>query len=494
MVLAKLASHKPLNAMIKYLKSETAPFLVREGNREVKIELLWGDQVQIESGPEEGFVTGWARGRRGRIEERHLGDESLLEFYFIDVGQGDGVLVRMPDGRHILVDGGYKRVSQPSGKNAADFVDWKFAKDYRRDKIEIDVMVSSHPDADHYGGLWDLLNPNEVDELDLDTVSVGHFYHSGVSWWKKNGGARTVGDIENGLLTTLLEDNAHVSQTEAGDATWKLQGDWGSFIRLVNNLGIPITRLYHEDGMPVKMLPEFQDDVKVSILGPIQFKKEELKGYKAFNSPSLITNGHSVALRFDYGDFRLLLTGDLNAASQKLLLESHRGTVFQSDVTKACHHGSDDCSLDFLQHIQAGATVISSGDSEGHDHPRPAIVAASALTGFLQAENDKLVTPLVYSTEISRSYKLGKPTQIVAKHDGEETTYQNMREVKVNYNEVSAGDLNPSRKSRTADRLYVVGGIVYGLVNVRTNGKKIICATLNENSAEWQVRTFKARF
>lgn len=479
---------------MKYLKSETAPFFVKDGDREVKIELLWGDQFQVETGPENGFVTGRARGRFGRIEEKHLGDESLLEFYFIDVGQGDGVLIKTPDGRHILIDGGYKRASQPSGKNAADFVDWKFAKDYRKDSIDIDVMLSSHPDADHYGGLWDLINPDEVEELDLAQVNVKQFYHCGVGWWKKNGGARTVGEVEDGLLTTLLEDNAHVDQAEAPGATWRLQGDWGSFIRLVNKLGIPITRLCHKEGEPVKLLPGFEDDVKISVLGPIQFEDNGHTGYKDLGSPSQTTNGHSIALRFDYGDFRLLLTGDLNAASQRLLMESHKGTVFQSDVTKACHHGSDDCSLAFLQHIQAGATVISSGDSEGHDHPRPAIVAASALTGFLQADNDKLITPLVYSTEISRSYKLGKPIEVETRSNGQVTTVQNMKDVEITYNEVSAGDLNPSRKSRTANRLYVVGGIVYGLVNVRTNGKKILCATLNENSAEWQVRTFKARF
>ncbi|MDQ6477272.1 MBL fold metallo-hydrolase [Dyadobacter sp. LHD-138] len=480
--------------MIRYIKSETAPFSVKNGNRDVKMELLWGDQFQIESGPDNGFVTGWARGRRGLLEEKYLGDESLLEFYFIDVGQGDGVLIRTPDGRHILVDGGYKRDSQPSGKNAADFVDWKFAKDYKRTAIDIDVMISSHPDADHYGGLWDLLNPNEIDELDLQQVNVGQFYHCGVSWWKKNGGARTIGDIEQGLLTTILEDNQHISQTELPGSSWKLQGDWGSFIKLVNSLQIPTRRLYHEHGTPVKFLPGFNQNVEVRVLGPVQFENNGKKGYRAFSGTSQNTNGHSVALRFDYGDFRLLLTGDLNAASQKLLLESHRGTVFQSDVTKACHHGSDDCSLEFLQHIQAGATVISSGDSESHDHPRPAIVAASALTGFLETKNDKLITPLVYSTEISRSYKLGKPVEIVTEHNGVETTIQNMHDVRINYNEVSAGALNAARKSRTANKLYVVGGIVYGLVNVRTDGKKVICATLNENSAEWQVRTFKARF
>ena len=78
------------------------------------------------------------------------------------------------------------------------------------------------------------------------------------------------------------------------------------------------------------------------------------------------------------------------------------------DVAKACHHGSDDVSYQFLQAMQPAATVISSGDNEGFDHPRPSIIAASATTGHLQLGDDNLVTPLVYSTELARSIDLGK--------------------------------------------------------------------------------------
>jgi hypothetical protein len=57
------------------------------------------------------------------------------------------------------------RASQPSGKNAADFVDWKFVKDYGLERIHLDVMMASHNDADHYGGLSDLLGVDTADEL-----------------------------------------------------------------------------------------------------------------------------------------------------------------------------------------------------------------------------------------------------------------------------------------------------------------------------------------
>ena len=114
---------------IKYLSTDTAPlYLAATGSKKL-LNLLWGDQVTLlETGAPRSKVR--ARGKTGFVTNSALGDESLLEVYFIDVGQGDGVLIRTPDGRHIMIDGGYKRFSQPTRKNAADFVDWKFAKDY----------------------------------------------------------------------------------------------------------------------------------------------------------------------------------------------------------------------------------------------------------------------------------------------------------------------------------------------------------------------------
>jgi beta-lactamase superfamily II metal-dependent hydrolase len=477
--------------MIKYINKNVAILYVL-ANPEKKVELLWGDQFRITGGPDDGYYTGFARGVAGRVKSIDLGDESLLEFYFIDVGQGDGVLVRTPDGRHILVDGGYPRKSQPSGKNAADFVDWKFKKDYGKDTIVIDAMISSHCDSDHYGGLWDLINPNETHELDIDEVQIKKYYHAGISWWKSPTGARSTGKVENGLITTLLENEDHIGEALESDADWKLQGEWRDFMELIYKQHIPVKRIYHEEGGDIKSFPEFDSEVDIKVLGPVQLTKNGSKGYKDLGDDSQNTNGHSITLRVDYGNFRLLLTGDLNANSQRVLLESHVGNklAFQADVAKSCHHGSDDCSLEFLQHVHAGATVISSGDSEKHDHPRPAIVAASALTGFQQIKDDKLITPLVYSTEISRSYKLGRAYQV----DIDGVSYNDMSKVDVKINETDAGDLNPKTKIRRLDKAYIVSGIVYGLVNVRTDGKKIVCATMNEKVNKWEIKAFESRF
>ena len=64
----------------------------------------------------------------------------------------------------------------------------------------------------------------------------------------------------------------------------------------------------------------------------------------------------------------------------------------------------------------------------------------------------------------------------------------------VTYKRTKSGALRASTKVKSMDRLKVVDGIVYGLVNVRTDGKKILCATLNEGKSKWEIKSFNSRF
>jgi glyoxylase-like metal-dependent hydrolase (beta-lactamase superfamily II) len=167
---------------VKYVSKDTASLFAEVTGKKVVIELLWGDRLELLD-TTGSRVRVKARGKKGFLEPDAIGEESLLEVYFIDVGQGDGILIRTPDNRHIMIDGGYDRSKQPTGKNAADFVDWKFHVDYGREEIHIDTMIASHNDADHYGGLSDLLDVSQNEELDAQAVTVNTFFHAGVGWW-----------------------------------------------------------------------------------------------------------------------------------------------------------------------------------------------------------------------------------------------------------------------------------------------------------------------
>ena len=492
---------------IKYVSTDTTGLYENDTSTKPQAHLLWGDRVSIElAGAVRSKVK--ARGKTGFVDNAALGDTPLLEVYFIDVGQGDGVLICTPDGRHVMIDGGYKRAMQPSGKNAADFVDWKFARDYGADTIHLDAILTSHNDADHYGGLSDLLNVSAIGELDAAHVRVDAFYHAGVAWWVKPPSDRWLGptatDAGNKYLTQLMGDRAQVVAALPAGANPRLQGDWREFMERVTGATTaagtptPIKRLSQLD----QFVPGFTGaggGAAIRVLGPFEKQvggQPALRSYAS--SPDKNTNGNSLLLRLDYGRVRMLLTGDLNSDSQRALLEDYTGNriELQCDVAKACHHGSDDVSYEFLSAMRPAVTVISSGDSEGHDHPRPAVVAASATTGYLEIKDDKVVSPLIYSTELARSVNLGRPTKLTIANPAGDTVVNraDFGAVKIDASVTKAGDLNPTTVTKSMAGTYIVAGLIYGLVNVRTDGETILCATLNEKDATWQIKKVKSRF
>lgn len=508
-------------ADIRYVKKTTTTMFRKVTGDDVGCILLWGDRVRVLDDSQARLKVK-ARGRFGFVSKSALGKKSLLELYFIDVGQGDGVLIRIPDGaagsdgRHILIDGGWPRRGQPTGKNAVDFVDWKFNKDYERDTIDLDAVICSHNDQDHYGGLWDLFDTSEEarKELDCDGVSAEAIYHAGLSWWKKPGD-RTLGPVaetvDGEMFTQLLGDRASVEAGLKSNASPKLQGEWASFWRQAvdaqtrNGGKTPIERL----SSAVGSLPGFDDPngVDVKILGPVEFQVGGGPAIRRFSGgDSQNTNGNSVMLRVDFGSVRILLTGDLNKNSQHTLLDDYQDQsgIFECDVTKGCHHGSGDVSTRFLQAMKPTATVISSGDSEGHDHPRPEVVAFSGITGDVADPLPEIPgSPLIYITELSRSATLGTPTRLeFTDNDGKTHVIEGERfkEVKVTYKVTQAGDRNAKTVTTTLQRQdkptprQIVDFTTFGLINVRTDGKRIVIAARNEANGSWNLREIQGRF
>jgi hypothetical protein len=57
-----------------------------------------------------------------------------------------------------------------------------------------------------------------------------------------------------------------------------------------------------------------------------------------------------------------------------------------------------------------------------------------------------------------------------------------------------AGDLNPTTVTRRFNNTLIVAGLIYGLVNVRTDGTTLLCATLSEKDNTCQVKKLTSRF
>ena len=90
----------------------------------------------------------------------------LLEVVTLDVGQGDATFVRFPDNRTMLVDGGIQRSYYDEKKQR--LVDYDVGEriiepylDFRGIR-RLDMVVLTHPDIDHGGGLAYILQNFEI--------------------------------------------------------------------------------------------------------------------------------------------------------------------------------------------------------------------------------------------------------------------------------------------------------------------------------------------
>ncbi len=64
----------------------------------------------------------------------------------------------------------------------------------------------------------------------------------------------------------------------------------------------------------------------------------------------------------------------------------------------------------------------------------------------------------------------------------------------IHFTERKPGALRPEKKKRRMQYTDVVAGLIYGLVNVRTDGDRILCATMNEGDGTFAVKSFRSRF
>jgi competence protein ComEC len=94
---------------------------------------------------------------RLRAREQPIG---IVRATFLDVGQGDGALIDMPDGRLVMIDAG-GAVGAGIDPGAAAIVPLLAAR--RRERI--DLLVITHPHPDHYGGVRAVLDAVEVGEI-----------------------------------------------------------------------------------------------------------------------------------------------------------------------------------------------------------------------------------------------------------------------------------------------------------------------------------------
>ncbi len=123
----------------------------------------------------------------------YIGDREQLTVHVLDVGQGDSILVESPTGRRVLIDGG------PDGallqRRLAEQLPWWSRR--------IDVVILTHPSADHLIGLTETLRRYDVGFVVDPQLESGTVY--GRQWAEalRERGDLTVARAEQGMELDL---------------------------------------------------------------------------------------------------------------------------------------------------------------------------------------------------------------------------------------------------------------------------------------------------
>ena len=170
---------------------------------------------------------------------------NILEVHFFDVGQGDSIFIETPNKRQVLIDGGPDKTVLEKLNQAMPFYDQT-----------IDLVVLTHPDADHITGLIEV----------LEYYQIGRILTSGF---------------------------------EKDTATYK------KWQELIKQKEIPLTIV--QAGQNIIL----QDGIILEILWPDQYLIE---------LSNKNTNNGSIVARLVYNQSEFLLTGDIEKEIEKYLV------------------------------------------------------------------------------------------------------------------------------------------------------------------------------
>lgn len=269
-----------------------------------------------------------------------------LQIHFMDVGQGDGILILFPDGRDMLIDcANYNNSSTVRGE-ILDYMD-----DYVTDG-QLDYLMLTHCDSDHVYFMDEVLEEYQVDNVFMPNVLATHDKVAEADIPQERLALFT---DEDTVDTACYADFFIAALTEPDcTVTLNVDADEDSNSVVITDGEKQSDGTY--DGATY-MLTFYCPTAEY-------YAESDLSSAEEKNAISPIGV-------LEYNGFRIVLTGDSNEINEPTFVDRIGGQL-DCDVLKVGHHGSETSSTEeFLDAIDCEYAVIScNAAGNTFHHPR----------------------------------------------------------------------------------------------------------------------------
>ncbi len=216
----------------------------------------------------------------------------------LDIGQGDAILI-FSGKETVLVDSG------DIGERD------KLLELLKKEKVTtIDLLVSTHPHADHIGGM----------DMVLKNFTVKKVLDSGF---------------------------AHTSKT------------YIDYLKTIKNKNIPFEKA--KQGSEYKL----GDGVVLQVLAPFPAFLKDTNGD---------LNNNSIVLRLVKGDFSMLLTGDIQKEAEHKLVREFKSNLKSDVLKSPHHSSRTSSTIEFLNAVDAKDVIISCAKVNDYGFPKKEII------------------------------------------------------------------------------------------------------------------------
>jgi len=241
-------------------------------------------------------------------------NEGELIIHFVDVGQGDCIIIQLPDSKTMIIDGGPR-----SARNAVlNYIDNLGIKVF-------DYLLLTHTDEDHCGSLDDVILNYEIKTIFMPDVSTS--------------------TITTVVYRTFVE--AVLEEENAGATVCKSDFDC-----------------------------DFENSEFGYYMDFVTPYPEDYKRVKSGNAEAI--NSISPIMMLTFLDKKIMFTGDANLITEEVFFEKTKddGVDYNVDILKVAHHGSrTSTSTNFLNVVKPEIAVIPVGGKNTYGHPTAELLA-----------------------------------------------------------------------------------------------------------------------